>query len=348
MISTLIRDLLDGETIAPSRLEDALHVIMQGQAEAVQVAGLLVALAGRPVQAPLLAAAARALRAHRHAISPQVRPLIDTCGTGGDGAGTFNISTACALVVAASGAAVAKHGNRGVSSKVGSADVLEAAGAQLDLSPDEACGLLDATGFTFLFAPRFHPAMAHVAPVRRSLGVRTLFNLLGPLANPALAEFQLLGVYDPGLTETIAETLRELGSKGAMVVHCEGLDEIGLHAPTHGHRLTEGRIEPLRIDPGELGIEAAPIAVLQGGEAAESAGILEAALGGGTGAHSDVVALNAAAALQVGGRVPDLAAGLEEARSLMQRGSAKRVLTRFCEATHRAVEGRRDGSGVGA
>ncbi|MEM7203635.1 MAG: anthranilate phosphoribosyltransferase [Planctomycetota bacterium] len=339
MIQSLLRQVVAGDAIPPAALEDALHAIMQGDVDPVPVAGLLVGLATRPLEPQLLAAAARALRAHRVAIQPNVRPLVDTCGTGGDGAGTFNISTSAALVVAGAGAAVAKHGNRGVSSPAGSADVLEAAGCALQLSaPEQARDLLDATGFAFLFAPAFHPAMAHVAPVRRALGVRTLFNVLGPLANPALAERQLIGVYDPDLTAIMAAALQELGSQAAWVVHCDGLDEIGLHAITHGHQLREGRIEPLTIDPRELGLATAPITALAGaGDAGGNAELLRRAIAGETGPRGDVVALNAAAALVVAGMAPALPEGLEMARRSMSTGRAERVLDRYVASSQRAA-----------
>lgn len=334
MISELTRTAIRGDSIDPAALEAALHHIMTGAADPVQVGGLLTALASQPLDARLVAAAARALREHRVAIHAQVRPLIDTCGTGGDGAGTFNISTAAALVVAAAGGAVAKHGNRGVSSAVGSADVLEAAGAQLELAPERAVQLLDATGFAFLFAPAFHPAMRHVAPVRRALGIRTLFNVLGPLANPALADSQLIGVYAPELTLVLAEALRELGSRSALVVHCAGsdgsaLDEIGLHAPTIGHRLHGDTIEPFRLDPSDYGIAPAPLEALRGGDAARNVEILGTALAGETGPLADVVALNAGAALHVAGMTDSIGEGIERARAEMSAGSALRVLDRY-------------------
>ena len=219
MIAPLLETLLSGEAADSGALETALHRILAGESDVAQTAGLLVALRINEPDASTLAACARALRSHRKAVMSQVRPLVDTCGTGGDKSGTFNISTASALVVAAAGGAVAKHGNRSVSSITGSADVLEACGAPLHLEPGQASRILDSTGFVFLFAPAFHPAMAHVGPARRALGIRTLFNVLGPLANPALAERQLIGVYDPSLTETVAGALGELGSASALVVH---------------------------------------------------------------------------------------------------------------------------------
>ena len=336
MIPSLIERYLSGESIEPAALEAALHRIMAGEVPEVQTAGLLVALRTREPDAKTLAACARAMRAHRLAVHVEVRPLIDTCGTGGDRAGTFNISTAAALVVAGAGGAVAKHGNRSVSSKSGSADVLEKAGCALDIGPRAAHTLLDATGFAFLFAPYFHPAMANVGPVRRALGIRTLFNLLGPLANPALAGRQLLGVYDPDLTAVIAEALLELGTEGALVVHCAGLDEIGLHDVTRGHRVRDGRVEAFSLDPAELGLASASIEALSGGDPEQSVGFLLASLRGEPGPRSDVVAINAGAALWVAGLVKDLREGLARAREVQRQGHALRVLERYAESSHRA------------
>jgi anthranilate phosphoribosyltransferase len=336
MITQLIEDLLSGEAVEPKRLEDTLHRIMLGDVPEAQTAGLLVALRTRTPDAPTLAACARAMRAHRLAVHAEVRPLIDTCGTGGDRTGTFNISTAAALVVAAAGGAVAKHGNRSVSSRAGSADVIEATGCALDVGPQGVRTLIDATGFAFLYAPVFHPAMANVAPVRRALGVRTLFNLLGPLANPALAECQLLGVYDPSLTEVMAEALRELGTRAALVIHCDGLDEIGLHGVTRGHLVREGAISPFTLSPEELGLERAPLDDLRGGEAEVNASILRSVLEGEKSPRSDVVALNGAAALFVSGLAKDVPEGLAAARDVLKNGRALRVLERYAESSRRA------------
>ncbi len=337
MISALIDTLVAGERADPAALEQALHRIMLGEVTDAQTAGLLVALRVREPDAPTLAACARVLRAHRLAVEAQVRPLIDTCGTGGDRSNTFNISTAAALVVAACGGAVAKHGNRSVSSRAGSADALEAAGCVIEVDPRQAQTLLDATGFVFLFAPSFHPATANVAPIRRALGVRTLFNLLGPLSNPALAEYQLVGVYDPAMTQVMAQALAELGTTGALVVHCDGLDEIGLHAQTHGHLVRDGEVVPYSIDPAVLGFAAAPISALKGGEAAENAAILGAVLDGETGPRADVVALNAGAALFVGGLADTLEEGISQAREALGNQSAARVLMRYAESSTRAL-----------
>lgn len=329
-ISKLLRAVVAGEPVDAVHLEDVLGLAMTGEADPVQLAGLLSALACRQPQAEWLVAGARALRAHGIAVRPQVRPLVDTCGTGGDGSGTFNVSTASAFVVAASGCAVAKHGNRGVSSPVGSADVLEAAGVQLEQTPQRACELLDAVGFAFLFAPSFHPAMRHVAPIRRALGVRTLFNLLGPLASPARAEFQVVGVYCSTLTRVVAEALLQLGSAGALVVHCDGVDEIGLHAVTVAHQVKDGEVHEVRIDPRECGLSFSSLEKLQGGaDKHANALLLREALRGEGSERSEIVSLNAGAALLVAGQVKTLQQGFEAARDVMRSGGAERVLDRY-------------------
>ncbi|MEM7305079.1 MAG: anthranilate phosphoribosyltransferase [Planctomycetota bacterium] len=338
MISQVLQDTLAGRDPQPKALEAALEAMLRGETDDAQTAGLLVALATRPVSGALLAAGARAMRAHCVSIQPELRPLVDTCGTGGDGASTFNVSTATAFVLASAGVGVAKHGNRAVSSKVGSADVLEELGCRIELSAEAARDLLDATGFVFLHAPSFHPAMRHVAGVRRSLGVRTLFNLLGPLSNPAQAECQLLGVYDPALIQPMAEALRELGVKAALVVHCEGTDEIGLHGATVGLRLADGELEPFRLTPEDVHLERAPIEALRGGDRRRNAELLRAALSGAPGPHADVVALNAGAALHVAGLTSSVLVGVEEALALMSSGRAERALERYVESSHAAVE----------
>lgn len=338
MISRIIEKTLQGHAPDPVACETVLDAIMAGEVDDAAVAGFLVALRTRPPEAPLLAALARSLRRRRRAVRPRVRPLIDTCGTGGDGAHTFNISTAAALVVAACGGAVAKHGNRSVSSQTGSADVLEAAGLELTVPPQHAARMIDACGFAFLFAPVYHPAMRHVMPARRALGIRTHFNLLGPLCNPALAEYQILGVASPDLTHPMAEALRLLGSRGALVVHCAGMDEFGLHAPTVGHRVTPAGIEPFRLDPRELGLPPAPPEALAGGDAAFNATLLRRVLGGETGPPADCVALNAAAALVVANLAADMQSALEAAHDALRRDAALRVLDRAIESSLRLAK----------
>jgi anthranilate phosphoribosyltransferase len=334
-IQSLLRDLAAGRDIRTDDFAAAVASAMDGTCCNIAFGGLLAALTMRPVEAELLAAAARVIRARAVSVHAEVRPLVDTCGTGGDGANTFNISTAAACVVAAAGCAVAKHGNRAVSSAVGSADVLGAAGCALDLDPTESCTALDAVGFVFLFAQRHHPAFRHLAPVRKSLGVRTIFNLLGPLCNPAGADRQVVGVYDPAVTLPVCEALRELGSVRALVVHCNGLDELGLHDTTTGHYLHDGSIESFTLDARELGFERAPIAALRGGDLATNLRLLQSALGGGDGARSDAVALNAGAALWIAGAAEDLGSGVQLAQQSLQAGAATRVLERYAETSQR-------------
>ena len=337
-VKELLQLVVGGEPLDPASIEAVLGEAMSGTCEPVALGAFLAALASRQPEAAWLAAGARALRAHGVTVRPKVRPLIDTCGTGGDGSGTFNVSTATAFVVAAAGCAVAKHGNRGVSSAVGSADVLEALGVQLELSPDRATELLDTVGFAYLHAPTFHPAMKHVAPVRRALGVRTLFNLLGPLVSPARAEFQLVGVYAASMTRVVAEALKDLGSQGAMVVHCGGVDEIGLHDVTEAHVLRDGRVQAARLTPEDFGLCRARLEAVQGvADKHGNAALLREALCGEGGARSDLVAANAAAALLVAQQVASLREGAAVARELMTSGAAERVLDRYI-ASSRAIE----------
>lgn len=338
MIPRLIDNILDKRELDLGALEAVMQQILGGTVNDSSIAGLLIALRTLPVDSKLLSTLAGALRSRRRAIKSRVTELIDTCGTGGDGLSTINISTAAAFVVAACGGAVAKHGNRSVSSKSGSADVMEAIGVPADLQPDQATRMLDATGFTFLFAPIFHPTVAHVMPARRALGVRTVFNLLGPLVNPALAPFQLLGVYDPLLTNAMADALCELGSTSALVIHCEGLDEIGLHGVTRGHLLRDEEVTPFEFDPTELGLPLSDVSELLGGNPAENAVILELILDGEQSVRADVVALNAGAALMVAGIASDMADGFEQARAACRNGRARRALERARQSGSRLSE----------
>lgn len=339
MIPALIDDLLAGRPADPARLRRAFDLALAGEVADAALAGLLVALRACPTTPELLATAAASARAHQRSLEVERRPLVDTCGTGGDGAGTFNVSTAAALVAAACGVAVAKHGNRSVSSKSGSADVLEALGLPLDLSAEATAGLLEATGFGFLFAPLYHPVMARVAPVRRALGVRTLFNLLGPLLNPAGAPRQVIGVYAPELTEVVARALAALGSERALVLHCGGLDELALHAPTVGHRLADGRIEPFALDPRDLGLEPAPVEALAADGAGASAARVRAVLDGTPGPAFEVTALNAGAALWIGGCEASLEAGYRRARRALVDGEARATLDAVVARARAAADG---------
>jgi anthranilate phosphoribosyltransferase len=311
------------EAVPPAVLEAAFGEIMDGKASPVAIAGLLVALRTKGETVDEIVAAARALRARAETAALVDPRAIDTCGTGGDGAGTFNVSTAAAFVVAGAGVPVAKHGNRAASSRAGSYDVLEALGVRADLPVARAAEILRAIGVAFFYARRAHPAMRHVAPVREELGVRTLMNCLGPLCNPTGVRRQLVGVYAAGLVEPLAEALAALGAEAALVVHGEdGLDEISTTAPTRAAQVRDGRIEPLRLDAAALGVARAQPADLRGGDAADNARIVRAALEGAPGPALDVVLVNAAAALWVADAAPDWAEGLALARHSVASGAA--------------------------
>jgi anthranilate phosphoribosyltransferase len=311
-----------------------MDAIMRGETTPAQTGAFLMALRLRGESPEEIAGAAESMRSHARRIHSDRRPLLDTCGTGGDGVGTFNISTATAFVAAGAGVAVAKHGNRSVSSRCGSADVLEALGARIDLPPRGVEACLEATGVGFLFAPLHHQAARHVAEPRRELAMRTLFNLLGPLCNPANVTHQLMGVYDRDLTSVLAEVLGMLGVERALVVHgAGGLDELSLQGPAIATEWREGHTRSFSIDPAALGFAAHPLARLRGGNATENADRIRRVLGGEPGAAGDVVALNAGAALYVTGTVPDLPAGMALARDTLAGGAAARSLDAFLSFT---------------
>lgn len=323
-----------GEEVRPSLLEGAFAEIMDGNASEVQVAALLVALRTKGETVGEITAAARALRA-RAETAPLLDPgTIDTCGTGGDGAGTFNISTVAAFVVAGAGVPVAKHGNRAASSRAGSFDLLEALGVHADLPIPEAAGVLAEVGIAPFFARRAHPAMRFVAPVREKLGIRTVMNCMGPLLNPVGAKRQLVGVYARPLVETLARVLAELGAERALVVHGEdGLDEITTTARSHAALLSSGTVTTLTIEPESLGIARAAPSALAGGNAVENASIARAILAGEPGPKRDIVVLNAAAALLVAGAAPDLGEGIQVARQSIDSGAAAGRLEHLTRAT---------------
>jgi len=303
------------EPVSPAVLEAAFGEIMDGKASPVAIAALLVALRTKGETAEEIVAAARALRARADG-APLLDPrAIDTCGTGGDGAGTFNISTAAAFVVAGAGVPVAKHGNRAASSRAGSFDVLEALGVRADLPIARSAEILSEVGVAFFYARRAHPAMRHVAAVREELGIRTLMNCIGPLCNPLGVRRQLVGVYAAELVEPLAEALLALGAEAALVVHGDdGLDEITTTAATRAAHLCDGRVTALSLDAADLGIVRADPAALLGGDAADNARIVRSVLEGASGAPRDVVLVNAAAALWVAGAAEDWKAGFEQAR----------------------------------
>lgn len=289
----------------------------------------LSAMNGRLPSADELSGLAEGLRAKAVPLPAVSRaPLLDTCGTGGDGHGTVNLSTAAAFVAAGAGAAVAKHGNRAVSSRSGSADVLEALGVPVDLGPQEAARALETSGFVFLFAPRYHPALAAVGPARKALGVRTVFNLLGPLVNPALARRQVVGVFEDALLKTYAEVLLTLGAERALVVRgAEGLDELSVCGPSRVvHADPAGGVREAQVTPEGMGLKRRALEELRGGTAAENAAVIVAVLEGGDGAVGDAVALNAAGALVAGGLADSLADGLRKAREAVRSGAARAAL----------------------
>jgi len=326
--SDALRRLLAREDLSRAETEALFGQLMDGALDAAQKSALLVALAMKGESPAEIAGAAAAMR-RRVVPIPHSRPLaVDTCGTGGDGRGTFNISTAAALVAAAGGAAIAKHGNRSVSSRSGSADVLAALGVAIEVDAAVAARALDEIGIAFLFAPRLHPAMREVMPVRRALGVRTVFNLLGPLTNPAGAQAQVLGVYARDKVELLARVLLELGVRHALVVHgSDGLDEITTTGPTFVAEVRDGELLTYAIEPEELGLRRVALAALSGGTPEENAARMETLLAGaGDEALAEIVAANAGAALYVGGRAATLREGVEQAQALLAGGAAARKL----------------------
>src|SRR6476659_5029761 len=299
--------LLTGEDLPIEDSEHLFERLVLGKLEPAEIAGMLIALRMKGETAEEMIGAAKALSA---AALPFERPdylYADCCGTGGDGSGLINVSTATAFVAAACGLPIAKHGNRSVSSRCGSADVLEAVGAKIDIPPEKARKLLDETGFCFLFAPAYHPGMKHAAVVRRQLEVRTVMNLLGPCLNPARPRVQLLGVADPKMLRRIAQTLAAMGVEQALVVHGSGLDEVALHGETRALKLSRGSIEELRIAPEDAGLERAPLKVVTGGDVEENACRLKALLARSAArAEEDIVILNTAALLMTAGVAADL------------------------------------------
>src|SRR4051794_35642577 len=279
---------------------------MSGEATSAQIAGFLIALRAKGETADEIAGCAEAMREHVLPVRPERQDLVDTAGTGGDGAKTINISTAAALVAAAAGAGVAKHGNRAVSSASGSADVLEALGFNLDLPAERVARSIDELGFGFLFAPTHHPAMRHAAPVRRDLAARTVFNILGPLTNPAGARAQVVGVYASGLVRTIAEVLAQLGARRAFVVHgAEGIDELSPAGPNLVCEVADGWVRERTIDPLELGVPRCDPRELRGGSAAENAASIRGVFAGENGGRRSAILLNAAGAIAAGGHAGD-------------------------------------------
>ncbi|MEQ1833149.1 MAG: anthranilate phosphoribosyltransferase [Candidatus Eisenbacteria bacterium] len=328
MIVSAIARAVARENLSGELARASMEQILAGEATAAQIAALAIALRMTGETAEEIAGMAQAMRNRVPPLRTRRSPLLDTCGTGGGDAGSkFNISTTVAIVTSACGVAVAKHGNRAVTSRTGSADVLEALGVRLDLTPESAGRSLDVLGITFLFAPNYHSAMRNAAGARKEMGVRTVFNLLGPLTNPAGASRQLLGVYSDMYVPILAEVLRQLGSERAMIVHgTDGMDELTVFAKNHVAELHEGKIREYTVDPAELGLAHTDRAAISGGSAQENAARIRGVLAGEKGPARDIVILNAAAALVVGGVAPDIQAGVVRVSQVIDSGEAARKL----------------------
>ncbi len=324
MIESALAQLLDGTDLTRAESRRVMDTIMTGGATPAQIGGFLVALRLKGETADEIAGAAEAMRDHVIAVHPERDDLVDTAGTGGDGGRTFNISTAAALVAAAAGAGVAKHGNRSVSSESGSADVLEALGFNLELPADSIARSIDELGFGFMFAPFHHPAMRHAAPVRRELAARTVFNVLGPLTNPAGARSQVVGVYDAGLVPVIADVLVQLGSHRAFVVHgAAGIDELSPAGPNLVCEVADGVVRRRELDPLDLGVPRCAPEELRGGTPAQNAERIRAVFAGeGDAAARSAIALNAAGAIAAAGHADDLREGLAVANETLDSGAA--------------------------
>jgi anthranilate phosphoribosyltransferase len=334
-----LRKILTGEQLTTAEAAAAMDMVMEGSATQAQVAGLLVGLRLKGERAHEVVGFVESMRRHMICVEIQNSNAVDGCGTGGDGSHSFNISTAAAIVASAAGAVVAKHGNRSVSSKCGSADLLEAVGADIDPGPEIVERTLKQLGFGFLFAPRFHPAMKHAAPVRKELGIRTVFNILGPLCNPAGVKRQLVGVYDKRLLWLVAEVLAMTGSEHVIVVHSEdGLDELSVSAPTDCVEWRDGNYTESRLLPTDLIGREHPLGILAGGEPSENVEIFKRLLSGEQGPYTDASALNAGAMLHVAGVSSSILDGVNMARTAINNGSASSKLAQWIAASKGEVQ----------
>lgn len=334
MIAAAIRRVVGGEHLDRDSMYEVFCHVMDGQTSDVQKSALLIALRMKGETVGEITGAARAMRERVTPLDVDRKNLVDTCGTGGDGRGTFNISTVAAIVAAAAGAQVAKHGNRAVSSSCGSADVLSELGVNIDIDAPRMSQILRRTGISFLFAPKLHPAMSAVAAVRRELGVRTIFNVLGPLTNPAFARRQVLGVYSDHLVEVVANVLLALGAEHAMVVHSrDGLDELSVSANTHVCEVRDGEVRSYEMSAGDAGVETHRLEELAGGDIKMNAAIARSVLEGKSGAAQDVVVLNAGAALYVAGSAASVRDGVALARQAIVSGRALAKLEELIKAS---------------
>lgn len=336
MIRESIAKLAEGQKLSREEAHTTMLEIMSGEATPAQIASYITALRIRGETPEVIAGSAAGMREKFTAVRAPTDIVVDTCGTGGDGAHTFNISTCSALVAAGAGVTVAKHGNRSVSSKCGSADVLGALGVKVDASPEVMAECLKSIGIAFLFAPVLHPAMKHAIGPRREIGIRSIFNILGPLSNPAGARYGVLGVYDRDLTATLAEAAAALGAKRLFVVHgLDGLDEITTTTATRVAEVKDGAVKSYEINPGDFGIPTASKGDLVGGEAAENAEFIRKILAAEKGPRRDIVLLNAAAAIVAGQKAGDLKAGVAAAAHSIDSGAAKQKLEKLVELTQK-------------
>ncbi len=333
-IQDAIQTVIDKTDLSKDEMRDVMQNIMTGECTDAQIAGFLVGLQSKGETVDEITAAARVMRELASRVHINHDNLIDTCGTGGDGHNTFNISTTAAFVVAAAGGYVAKHGNRSISSKSGSADVLEAAGVKLELTPKQVAQCVEEIGIGFMFAPMHHSAMKHAIGPRKELGVRTVFNVLGPLTNPAGAKRQVMGVFSHDWLETLANVLKNLGSEQVMIVHSEdGMDEISISAATNIAELKDGEIKTYKIEPEQFGMQRADISTLAVENVEESFNVMQAVLDNQGGAIQDIVVLNAGAAIYTAGIEDSLDSGIASARQVIKNGSAKAKLNELVKLT---------------
>jgi anthranilate phosphoribosyltransferase len=336
-MQTAIRTVMEGHDLSAEAMNEVMHAIMSGEATPAQIGGFLVGLHMKGETVEEIAASAQVMRELAIRVEIHRPHVIDTCGTGGDAARTFNISTASALVAAAAGAKVAKHGNRSVSGKTGSADVLEAAGVNLNLSPQKIGTCIDTVGVGFLFAPLHHGAMKYAIGPRREMGVRTIFNLLGPLTNPASAPNQIMGVFSKAWVEPLARVLQRLGSRHVMVVHSEdGLDEISIGAPTYVAELSNNEVRTYLLVPEDFGLERHPLDTLRVESAEHSLMKIHEAISGQPGPARDIVALNAGAGIYTAGLAETLHEGIRKAIATIEAGTAVDILERLVTFTQQA------------
>jgi len=335
MLKESINKLVGGNDLSEAEAMQAIYTIMEGNATHAQIGSFLTALRIKGETVQEILGCAKAMREKAVKIAPNFEYYIDTCGTGGDGANTFNISTVAAIIAASCGVPVAKHGNRSVSSRSGSADVLEALGVNINLTPEQVQQCIEETNIGFMFAPTFHKCMAHAAPARREMGIRTVFNIAGPLTNPANAKGQLTGVYSRALVAPIANVLLNLGVEHAMVVHgSDGLDELTTTGETYIAEVKDGKVKEYTVKPADFGLNIASIEDLRGGSSEDNAVIIKGILKGELGAKSDIAVLNAAAALYIGKKCDSISAGVALAKALIESGRAYAKLEEFVDFTN--------------